>query len=99
MDGLENPSYGEGARNEEARAREAGFSRHVFLSKRRYADLGYLLPMFYIEPAVEPGVSALTLGWPAIYNLARRRKTDNAPNGWGGDFLNGFPNPSRAWTD
>jgi hypothetical protein len=49
--------------SEEARAEEAGFSlRHVFLRERRYADLGNLLPMFIVEPAVEPGVSALPVG-------------------------------------
>ena len=50
-----------GQENEEARTREAGFfMRRVFLRKRRYADLGNLLPMFIgVEPAVEPGVSAL----------------------------------------
>jgi hypothetical protein len=46
--------------NEEARTEEAGFFlRHVFLRERRYADLGNLLPMLFVEPAVEPGVSAL----------------------------------------
>ena len=47
---------------------------NVFVRERRYADLGYLLPMFPSEPAVEPGVSALPLYWPAIYSLPRRRR-------------------------
>ena len=37
------------ARNEEARTVEAGFCW-----ERRYAKLGHLLPMFYIEQAVDP---------------------------------------------
>ena len=32
---------------------EAGFLRRVFSRERRYAELGYLLPMFSIEPAVK----------------------------------------------
>ena len=44
---------------------EAGFFLRVFLRERRYANLGHLLPMFHIERAVKPGVSALPLGWPA----------------------------------
>ena len=48
---------------------EAGFLDRVFPRERRYAELGYLLPMFYFEPAVEPGVSALPLGWPAKFRL------------------------------
>ena len=32
-----------------------------FLRERRYANLGHLLPMFHIERAVKPGVSALPL--------------------------------------
>jgi hypothetical protein len=47
---------------EEARTQEAGFSQQIFLRERHYADLGHLLPMFYIEPAVEPGVLALSVG-------------------------------------
>jgi hypothetical protein len=35
--------------------------RGVFLRERRYANLGHLLPMFPIERAVKPGVSALPL--------------------------------------
>jgi hypothetical protein len=33
---------------------KAGFCR-----ERRYANLGHLLPMFYIGRAMKPGVSAL----------------------------------------
>ena len=54
-------------------------SHQVVLRKRRYADLGHLLPMFSIEPAVQPGVSALPLGWPAINTLPRDSGLDNAP--------------------
>ena len=36
--------------NKEARSIETGFS----CRKRRYANLGHLLPMFYIEQAVNP---------------------------------------------
>ena len=50
------------ARNGEARTKEAGFFSQIRVGERRYTDLGHLLPMFPIEPAVEPGVSALTLG-------------------------------------
>ena len=49
-------------RNEEARTVKAGFSLQVVVRERRYAELGNLLPMFYIERAVKPGVSALPLG-------------------------------------
>jgi hypothetical protein len=38
--------------------------------ERRYADRGHRLPMYSIEPAVEPGVSALAHGWPATLTLA-----------------------------
>jgi len=56
------PSAGpDGQENEEARAMKAGFSFQDLLKERRYAKLGYLLPMFPIEQAVEPGVSALPL--------------------------------------
>ena len=41
--------------------KEAGFSPRDFQRERRYANLGHLLPMFYIERAVKPGVSALPL--------------------------------------
>ena len=37
----------------------------MFFEGGRYADLGHLLPMFHIEPAVEPGVSALPSSCPA----------------------------------
>ena len=40
-----------------------------FSLERRYANLGHLLPMFPIERAVQPGVSALPCGWPATYIL------------------------------
>ena len=53
---------------------EAGFFLRVFLRERRYANLGHLLPMFPIERAVKPGVSALPLGWPATSSLTRHRK-------------------------
>jgi hypothetical protein len=43
-----------------ARVRRA--SQTDCLGERRYADLSHLLPMFPIEPAVKPGVPALTLG-------------------------------------
>jgi len=46
-------------KNEEARSVKAGFSLQFVVRERRYAKLGNLLPMFYIERAVEPGVSAL----------------------------------------
>ena len=39
-----------------------GLPLRVFLRERRYANLGHLLPMFPIERAVKPGVSALPLG-------------------------------------
>ena len=39
-----------------------GLLETCFFRERRYADLGHLLPMFYNELAVEPGVTALTLG-------------------------------------
>ena len=41
------------------------------MRERRYANLGHLLPMFHIEQAVEPGVSALPHGWPATRMLPR----------------------------
>jgi hypothetical protein len=47
-----------------------------YLRERRYANRGYLLPMFHFEPAIEPGVSALPVGWPAIYTLSQFHKTD-----------------------
>ena len=47
------------------------FLSRVFPRERRYADLGYLLPMFPIELAVKPGVSALPLGTPSTYILPR----------------------------
>jgi hypothetical protein len=47
-------------RKDEARTREAGFKKQIVSFEGRYADLSHLLPMFYIEPAVEPGVPALT---------------------------------------
>ena len=43
----------------------------VFPRERRYAELGHLLPMFHIERAVKPGVSALPLGTPSTYILVR----------------------------
>jgi hypothetical protein len=49
-------------RNEEARSIKAGFSLQALLRQRRHAELGNLLPMYSIEPAVKPGVSALSLG-------------------------------------
>lgn len=49
----------------------AGFSLQDSTQERRYANLGHLLPMFPIERAVKPGVSALPLRWPATYILAR----------------------------
>ena len=52
----------------------AGFFLRVVLRERRYANLGHLLPMFPIERAVKPGVSALPLGWPATYSLTRPHK-------------------------
>jgi len=48
-----------GSRNEEARSMKAGFSLRIVVRERRYAELGNLLPMSSIEPAVKPGVSAL----------------------------------------
>ena len=47
--------------NGEARTIKAGFSLQDLLRERRHAKLGHLLPMFPIEQAVEPGVSALPL--------------------------------------
>ena len=41
---------------------KAGFSLQVVVRERRYANLGHLLPMFHIERAVGPGVSALPYG-------------------------------------
>ena len=48
-------------RNEEARTTRAGFSNRIVLRERRYAYLGYLLPLFQIEPA-GTRVLALALG-------------------------------------
>jgi hypothetical protein len=50
---------------------EAGFFLRIVLRERRYANLGHLLPMFPIERAVKPGVSALPRGWPATNSLPR----------------------------
>jgi hypothetical protein len=47
--------------NEEARSVKAGFSLQDLSRERRYAKRGHLLPMFPIEQAMEPGVSALPL--------------------------------------
>ncbi len=55
-------SGGSRQQSKEARTREAGFFQQIVLRERRYADLGHLLPLFHIELAVEPGVSALTRG-------------------------------------
>jgi hypothetical protein len=72
-----SPLTAHDSRNEEARTLEAGFFKRLyFLRERRYADLGYLLPMFYVELAIEPGVSALPAGWPAIHSLSRVHQTD-----------------------
>ena len=56
------PSTHSPAKESKKPAQEAGFLLRVFSRERRYADLGYLLPMFPIGPAVKPGVSALPLG-------------------------------------
>ena len=53
-------------RNEEARTMEAGFSNTVFCGRGRYADRGDLLPLCHNELAVQPGVTALPYGWPAM---------------------------------
>ena len=50
---------------------KAGFSLQDLMRERRYANLGHLLPMSHIERAVEPGVSALPLGWPDTCIVAR----------------------------
>ena len=51
-------------KNEEARTVKAGFSFQDLWREGRYANLGHLLPIFPIERAVKPGVSA-PRGWPA----------------------------------
>ncbi len=69
----------------------------MFLRERRYADLGYLLPMFPSEPAVEPGVSALPLSWLAIFSLswpprlAIPRLAGQAPQSTTESIESGFP--------
>ena len=68
--------------NKEARTLETGF----FLRERRYANLGHLLPMFYIERAVKPGVSALPHSWPAISTITSNRK-----------MASGFHGGDREW--
>jgi hypothetical protein len=52
----------------------------VILREKRYAELGYLLPMFYIEQAVKPGVPDLPLGSPAIWRLAHAAKATIGKN-------------------
>ena len=60
-DAPEGELAGVGQENEEARSMKAGFSLQKIVRERRYANLGHLLPMFPIERAVKPGVSALPL--------------------------------------
>ncbi len=75
----------------------AGFFLRVVLRERRYANLGHLLPMFPIERAVKPGVSALPLGWPATYSLTRPHKVGKRlpwNSGWDGGLLGGTKNPT-----
>jgi hypothetical protein len=69
--------------NEEARTREAGFSLQIVSREGRYADPGHLLPMFYKELTVEPGVSALP-SWLA--NQAQSITTSQSPQAFNTPF-------------
>jgi hypothetical protein len=64
-DGSERPalaSFHLFEKKQEALIKDAGFLLQIAVRERWHAELGNLLPMFHIERAVEPGVSALPHG-------------------------------------
>jgi hypothetical protein len=67
---------------------EAGFVLRVLPRERGYANHGHLLPMLYVEQAVEPGVSAIPLVTPSTYRISNPAgltigKTLTQPSGKG----------------